>query len=325
MIGRYHPHGDAAVYDTIVRMAQDFSMRYPLVDGQGNFGSVDGDPPAAMRYTEIRLARSWPHEMLRDIDKDTVDFAPNYDDSEAEPLVLPAAFPNLLVNGSAGIAVGMATNIPPHNLSEVVDGDQAAGRAIPTSSLARADGDHPRPRLPHRAASSTASPGIQRGLRHRPRAGSIMRGRAAIEPHPTRKNREVIVVSELPYQVNKAHLIEEIADLVRDKRIEGISDIRDESDRDGMRVVIELKRDENADVVLNKLYKFTKLQTTFGVITLALVNGRPQLLPLKEMLRHFVDFRREVVVRRTTFELRRPRSGPTSWKGSRSPSTTWTR
>ncbi len=301
VIGRYHPHGDAAVYDTIVRLAQDFSMRHTLIDGQGNFGSVDGDPPAAMRYTEIRLERL-AQEMLRDIEKETVDFAPNYDGSELEPTLLPAAFPNLLVNGSAGIAVGMATNIPPHNLGEVVDAIKLLVEN-PDAGLDELMEKIPGPDFPtagliHGVAGIRQAYATGRGR-------IIMRGRAVIQPHPARKEREVIIVRELPYQVNKAQLIEEIAELVRDKKIEGISDIRDESDRDGLRMVIELKKGENAGVILNNLYKHTKLQSTFGIISLALVNGRPQVLPLKEMLRHFVDFRREVVVRRTSFDLRK--------------------
>ncbi len=301
VIGRYHPHGDAAVYDTIVRLAQDFSMRYPLIDGQGNFGSVDGDPAAAMRYTEIKLQKL-AHEMVRDIEKETVDFVPNYDGSESEPTVLPAAFPNLLVNGSAGIAVGMATNVPPHNLSEVIEAIKLVVEK-PDVELEALMTVLPGPDFPT-AGLIQGTLGIRQA--YATGRGRIrLRARTNIEPHPRQKDREVIVVEELPYQVNKAQLIEEIADLVRDKKIEGISDIRDESDRDGVRVVIELKRGENAQVILNKLYKFTKLQTTFGVINLALVNGRPQLLPVKDMLRHFVDFRREVVVRRTHFELRK--------------------
>ncbi len=301
VIGRYHPHGDAAVYDTIVRMAQDFSMRCPLVDGQGNFGSVDGDPPAAMRYTEIRLTKL-AHEILRDIEKETVEFAPNYDGSEEEPLILPAAYPNLLVNGSSGIAVGMTTNIPPHNLNEVVEAIKLLIER-PDAELVDLMKLIPGPDFPT-AGQIHGAAGIQQAyLTGRGRIR--MRGCATVEPHPRRKDREMIVITELPYQVNKAHLIEEIAHLARDKRIEGISDLRDESDRDGIRVVIELKARENADVVLNQLYKFTKLQSTFGVINLALVNGRPQQLPLKSMLRHFIDFRREVVVRRTAFELKK--------------------
>ncbi len=301
VIGRFHPHGDAAVYDTIVRLAQDFSMRYPLVDGQGNFGSVDGDPPAAMRYTEIRLQKL-ADEMLRDIDKETVDFADNYDGSEREPVVLPSAFPNLLVNGSSGIAVGMTTNVPPHNLREVVD---AIKRLVedPDIGLDELMQVLPGPDFPT-AGSVYGVSGIREAY-SRGRGRIKVRGRAVIEELASRKGRLAIVVRELPYQVNKAQLIEEIAGLVRDKKIEGISDIRDESDRDGIRVVIELKRDENPNVVLNKLYKFTKLEVTFGVINLAIVHGRPRLLSLKEMLRHFVDFRREVVVRRSMFELRK--------------------
>ncbi|HEX4825961.1 MAG TPA: DNA gyrase subunit A [Candidatus Polarisedimenticolaceae bacterium] len=301
VIGRFHPHGDQAVYDTIVRLAQDFSMRYTLVDGQGNFGSVDGDPPAAMRYTEIRLDKL-AHEMTRDIEKETVDFGSNYDDSETEPLVLPAAFPNLLVNGSAGIAVGMATNIPPHNLGEVIDAIKlyVADNDVQLPELMKVI---PGPDFPTAGFIYGVS-GI-RSAYETGRGRIIMRGRASIEELPHRKDRQAIIVTELPYQVNKALLIEEIASLVRDKRIEGISDIRDESDRDGIRMVLELKRDENPGVILNNLYKFTKLQSTFGVINLAIVHGRPQVLPLKEMLRHFVEFRREVVVRRTQYDLRK--------------------
>jgi DNA gyrase subunit A len=304
VIGRFHPHGDSAVYDTLVRMAQDFSMRYPLVDGQGNFGSVDGDPPAAMRYTEIRLERL-AHEMLGDIDKETVDFTPTYDGSEEEPTVLPAAIPNLLVNGSSGIAVGMATNIPPHNLGEVVEAIKLVVRD-PDVSLAELIKVLPGPDFPT-AGLIYGTAGIQEAYATG-RGRLVMRGRALIEPDSHRADRDVILIQELPYQVNKAMLIEEMAQLVRDKRIEGISDIRDESDRDGIRVVVELKRGENANVVLNNLYKFTKLQSTFGVINLALVNGRPQTLPLKEMLEHFVSFRREVIVRRTAFELRQAKA-----------------
>jgi len=301
VIGRYHPHGDSAVYDTIVRLAQDFSMRYPLVDGQGNFGSVDGDPPAAMRYTEIRLQRL-AHEILRDIEKETVDFVPNYDGSETEPMILPAAYPNLLVNGSAGIAVGMATNVPPHNLREVVEAIKLMV-ADPTIELTELMKVIPGPDFPT-AGYIYGTVGIQQAFATG-RGRIQLRGRAVIEDDPRRASRQVIVIRELPYQVNKAHLIVEMAGLVRDKRIEGISDIRDESDRDGIRVVLDVKRGENAHVILNKLYKFTKLQTTFGVISLALVNGRPQVLPIKDMLRHFITFRREVVVRRTSFELKK--------------------
>ena len=301
VIGKYHPHGDQAVYDTIVRLAQDFSMRYTLVDGQGNFGSVDGDPAAAMRYTEIRLDKL-AHEMVRDIEKETVDFGPNYDGAEEEPLVLPAAFPNLLVNGSSGIAVGMATNMPPHNLGEVVDVIKMLVED-PDVELSELMKVMPGPDFPT-AGFIYGISGI-RSAYETGRGRIVMRGRATIEEQTHRKDRQAIIITELPYQVNKTHLIEEIAALVRDKRIEGISDIRDESDRDGIRMVLELKRDENAGVILNNLYKFTKLQSTFGVINLAIVHGRPQVLPLKDLLRHFVDFRREVVVRRTQYDLRK--------------------
>ena len=301
VIGKYHPHGDQAVYDTIVRLAQDFSMRYTLVDGQGNFGSVDGDPAAAMRYTEIRLDKL-AHEMVRDIEKETVDFGPNYDGAEEEPLVLPAAFPNLLVNGSSGIAVGMATNMQPHNLGEVVDVIKMLVED-PDVELSELMKVMPGPDFPT-AGFIYGISGI-RSAYETGRGRIVMRGRATIEEQTHRKDRQAIIITELPYQVNKTHLIEEIAALVRDKRIEGISDIRDESDRDGIRMVLELKRDENAGVILNNLYKFTKLQSTFGVINLAIVHGRPQVLPLKDLLRHFVDFRREVVVRRTQYDLRK--------------------
>ena len=301
VIGRYHPHGDSAVYDTIVRLAQDFSMRYPLVDGQGNFGSVDGDRAAAMRYTEIKLEKI-ADEMLHDIEKETVDFVTNYDGSEEEPTVLPASIPNLLVNGSAGIAVGMATNVPPHNLTEVINAIKLIVEK-PDADLDELLAVLPGPDFPT-AALIYGMQGIRQA--YATGRGRIrLRARTSIEQHPRQKEREVIVIEELPYQVNKAQLIIDTAHLVRDKRIEGISDIRDESDRTGIRVVIELKRGEVAQVILNKLYKYTKMQTTFGVINLALVNGRPQLLPVKEMLRHFVNFRREVVVRRTHYDLRK--------------------
>jgi DNA gyrase subunit A len=301
VIGKYHPHGDQAVYDTIVRMAQDFSMRYMLIDGQGNFGSVDGDPPAAMRYTEVRLAKI-ANQMLGDIEKETVEFRANYDDSETEPLVLPAGIPNLLVNGSSGIAVGMATNIPPHNLREIIEAIKLIVHN-PEASLEELMELVPGPDFPT-AGFIYGTNGIREAYATG-RGRLVVRGRALIEPLPKRENRLAIVITELPYQVNKAQLIEDTARLVRDKRIEGIRDIRDESDRDGIRVVIELKRGENGDVILNNLYKHTKLQTTFGVIALAIVHGRPQVLPLKNMLRHFIDFRREVIVRRTQFDLRK--------------------
>jgi len=297
VLGKYHPHGDAAVYDTMVRMAQDFSMRYPLIDGQGNFGSIDGDAPAAMRYTEARLSRL-AEEMLRDIEKDTVDFVPNFDESLKEPTVLPSLLPNLLVNGTAGIAVGMATNIPPHNLSEVVDGLVAL---INDPSL------EDKKLLKYILAPDFPTAGIiygYEGVREAYLTGRgriVVRARANIET--TKGDRQNIIVTELPYQVNKANLIEKIAELVRDKKIEDIADIRDESDRDGLRIVIELKRDANAKVVLNNLYLHTQMQTTFGVIMLALVDGRPQILTLRQMMEHFLQHRNTVVVRRSKYEL----------------------
>ncbi len=301
VIGRFHPHGDSAVYDTIVRMAQDFSMRHPLIDGQGNFGSIDGDRAAAMRYTEVKLTRL-AHQMLGDIEKETVDFGSTYDGSEEEPLVLPAAFPNLLVNGAAGIAVGMATNIPPHNLGEICD---AIAYLVENPQCTWEDLIQivPGPDFPT-AGYIHGTMGIRQAY-STGRGRIKMRGKMDIEPHPSKKDQDIILITELPFQVNKAQLIEDIAHLVRDKRIEGIRDIRDESDRDGIRVVVEMKRGENASVILNQLYKFTKLESTFGVISLAIVHGRPQVLPIKQMLQHFVDFRREVIVRRTTFDLRK--------------------
>jgi DNA gyrase subunit A len=297
VLGKYHPHGDTAVYDTMVRMAQDFSMRYPLVDGQGNFGSVDGDSPAAMRYTEARLSRI-AEEMLRDLEKNTVDFVPNFDDTLKEPTVLPALFPNLLLNGSSGIAVGMATNIPPHNLNEVIDACIAYIKddKITSEKL-----------MKHILAPDFPTGGIIYGYEGvkeaylKGRGRILVRARATIET--TKGDRQRIIVSELPYTVNKAGLIEKIADLVNEKKVEDISDIRDESDRDGLRVVIELKRDANAEVVLNNLYKHTQMQTTFGVIMLALVEGRPQVLTLRDLVEKFVQHRNEVVVRRSQFEL----------------------
>jgi DNA gyrase subunit A len=308
VLGKYHPHGDQSVYDALVRMAQDWSLRYPLVDGQGNFGSVDGDPPAAMRYTEVRMERL-ASEMLADIDKDTVDFGPNFDDSEREPLVLPTRFPTLLVNGSGGIAVGMATNIPPHNLREVID---ATLRLIDHPELSAAElmlDDEASGRLGVKgpdfptAGFIYGTTGIRQAI-ETGRGRIVMRARATIEPIAHKNDREMIVVTELPYQVNKAELLKKIVELVREKRIEGISDMRDESDRDGMRMVIELKRDAAGQIVLNKLYQLTAMQSTFGVIQLAIVAGRPQVLNLKEMLEQFISHRREVVTRRTRFELR---------------------
>ena len=301
VMGKYHPHGDQAIYDAMVRMAQDFSMRLPLIDGQGNFGSMDGDPPAAMRYTEVRLTRA-AHEMLDDIERETVAFRANYDDSAHEPEVLPARIPNLLVNGAGGIAVGMATNVPPHNLGEVVDACLAMldDPDIPIDRLIEIV---PGPDFPTGAMILGRS-GI-RAAYHLGRGSVVMRGRTHVEQ--IRKNREAIVVTEIPYQVNKARMIEKIADLVREKRIEGISDLRDESDRNGVRVVIELRRDAMADIVLNQLFRYSPLQSTFGVNTLALDRGRPQLMDLRAMLRAFLDFRTEVIRRRTVFELRKAR------------------
>ncbi|NVN98960.1 MAG: DNA gyrase subunit A [Geobacteraceae bacterium] len=300
VIGKYHPHGDTAAYDTIVRMAQVFSLRYPMVDGQGNFGSVDGDSPAAMRYTEIRMSKL-AHEMLVDLDKETVDMGSNYDDSLQEPLVLPSKIPNLLVNGSSGIAVGMATNIPPHNLSEVVDGVIATidNPAITIDELMEFI---PGPDFPT-AGFIYGREGIISA--YRTGRGIIqMRARARVEKQK-KSERESIIVTEIPYQVNKSRLIEKIAELVREKKIEGISDLRDESDRDGMRIVIELKRDENPQVLLNQLYKHTAMQSSFGIIMLAIVSNRPKVLTLKETIRHFIDHRRDIVTRRTIFELKK--------------------
>ena len=300
VIGKYHPHGDTAVYDTIVRLVQDFSMRYPLVDGQGNFGSVDGDSAAAMRYTEVRMQRI-SEELLADLDMETVDFAPNYDGSMTEPTVMPARLPNLLVNGSSGIAVGMATNIPPHNLTEVIS---ALCHMVdnPDASIETLMEHITGPDFPT-GGFIVGDTGIKSA--YRTGRGIVrMRGRVSIEVHP-KTDRQSIIVTELPYQVNKARLIEKIADLVSVKKLEGISDLRDESDRDGMRIVIELKRGEIPEVVINKLYKFTDMQTSFGVNMVALVNGQPVLLDLKAALTHFLDHRREVVIRRTRFELKK--------------------
>ncbi len=305
VIGKYHPHGDMPVYDTIVRLAQDFSMRYPLVDGQGNFGSVDGDAAAAMRYTEIRMARL-TNEVLADIEKETVDFQPNYDESLAEPKVLPARIPNLLINGSDGIAVGMATKIPPHNITEIVDATLALlhNPSIEVPELAKivTGPDFPTGGFIYGRNEIKSSYETGRGvLQLRARAGIDRIGRGTQE-------RDAIVITEIPFQVNKARLIERIAELVNEKKLEGVSDLRDESDRTGMRIVVELKRDAVPQVVLNKLYKLTPMQTSFGVINLAIVNGQPRVLNLKEMLEAFIDFRREVVKRRTEYELRKARA-----------------
>ena len=300
VIGKYHPHGDTAVYDTIVRMAQDFSQRYPVVDGQGNFGSIDGDSAAAMRYTEIRMS-AITQELLHDLEKDTVRFDPNYDESLTEPSVLPASFPHLLANGASGIAVGMATNIPPHNLGEIID---AAIHLIANPECAIQDLIElvPGPDFPTSGIINGTS-GI-RSAYLKGRGIVKVRGRVNIEAME-KGDRERIVIQELPYQVNKARLVEKIAELVREKRLEGISDLRDESDREGIRVVLELKKGTIAQVVLNTLYKNTQLQDTFGIIMLALVNQQPKVLNLKEMLHHFVMFRKEVVTRRTEFDLKK--------------------
>ena len=300
VIGKYHPHGDSAVYDTIVRMAQDFSMRHPLIDGQGNFGSVDGDSAAAMRYTEIRMDKL-AHELLTDLDKETVDFGPNYDDSLEEPLVLPCKYPNLLVNGSEGIAVGMATKIPPHNLGEVIDG-LVALIDEPNIDMDDLIAKIPGPDFPT-AGFINGKEGIVEAYK-KGRGIIQMRARALVEID-RRSGREAIIITELPYQVNKARLIEKIAELVKNKKIEGISDLRDESDRDGMRVVIELKRDMIPGVVLNQLYKMTAMQSSFGIIMLAIVSGQPKILNLREVLDCFVDHRREIVTRRCIFELKK--------------------
>ncbi|MBI1912680.1 MAG: DNA gyrase subunit A [Deltaproteobacteria bacterium] len=300
VIGKYHPHGDTAVYDAITRMVQDFSLRYPLIDGQGNFGSVDGDPPAAMRYTEVRMAKL-AGALLQDIEKETVDFSPNYDESLKEPVVMPAAFPNLLVNGSSGIAVGMATNMPPHNLTEIIDAlifliKKPDASAMELMALV------PGPDFPTGGFING-----RKGIKDAYETGRgviQIRAKAAIEKNP-RTNRQAIVITEIPYMVNKARLIESIADLVRDKKIEGISDVRDESDREGMRIVVELKRDEVAEVILNNLYLQTQMKTSFGIINLAIVDGQPKVMPLQRLLKEFVKFRKEVVTRRIIYDLKK--------------------
>src|SRR5436190_247161 len=311
VMGNFHPHGDQSIYDTLVRMAQEFNMRYLLVDGQGNFGSVDGDPPAAMRYTEARL-EALADEMMADLDKETVDFVPNYDETTEEPTVLPAPFPNLLVNGSAGIAVGMATNVPPHNLREVIDG---CIWYIENTHLAAAEEPISRTEKLRQLIRLIPGPDFPTGGYIVGRAGAVqafttgrgsimMRARSLIETNK-KGDRTSIVFTEIPYQVNKAKLIERIADLVREKIIEGISDLRDESDREGMRIVIELKRGEMPEVILNNLYKHTPLQSSFGIIMLAIVGGRPKVLNLLELVESFIEFRRDVIRRRTEFELRK--------------------
>jgi DNA gyrase subunit A len=300
VIGKFHPHGDAAVYDTIVRLAQDFSMRYPLVDGQGNFGSVDGDPPAAMRYTEIRMQRL-AHEMLEDLEKETVDFAPNYDESLFEPTVLPAKIPSLLINGSAGIAVGMATNIPPHNLSEVIEAIKAL-IDNPEISVDELIEHVPGPDFPT-GGMIYGTEGI-RAAYQTGRGAVRIRARLLVEKDK-RTQRETLVITELPYQVNKAKLIEKIAELIRDKHIEGIQFVRDESDREGMRIALGLKKGQIAGVIINQLYKHTRLEISFGIIFLAVVNGRPDILNLKDILQYFVLHRKEIVIRRTRYDLKK--------------------
>jgi len=302
VIGKYHPHGEGAVYDSLVRLAQNFSMRYPLIDGQGNFGSVDGDPPAAMRYTEVRMSKI-AHSLLIDIDKDTVDFYPNYDETESQPSVLPTRLPNLLVNGGSGIAVGMATNIPPHNLNEVIDACLALMHdpELPIDALMEYV---PGPDFPTAAIISGRS-GIVEAYRTG-RGRVYVRARTGLETDD-KNGKQSIIIHELPYQVNKARLIEKIAELIKDKKIEGITGLRDESDKDGMRVVIELRRGEMAEVLLNNLYTQTQMQTVFGINMVALVDGQPRLLNLKEMLECFIRHRRQVVSRRSLFELRKSR------------------
>ncbi|HDY71063.1 MAG TPA: DNA topoisomerase 4 subunit A, partial [Nitrospirae bacterium] len=299
VLKKYHPHGDSAVYDALVRLSQDFNLRYPLIDGQGNFGSIDGDPAAAYRYTEARLAKI-AEELLRDIDKETVDFIANFDETTEEPLVLPSRVPNLLVNGSSGIAVGMATNIPPHNLSEVIDGllmlIERPDSSINDLMAFIKGPDFPTAGFIHGRGGINSAYNYGRGI-------IKVRARARIEQ--PQKGPEQIIINEMPYMVNKARLIEKIADLVRHKKIEGISEIRDESDRDGIRVVIELKRGEVAQVILNNLYKHTQMENSFGIILLALVGGQPRIMNLKRILTHFLQHRREVVLRRTKFELRK--------------------
>lgn len=302
IIGKYHPHGDTAAYDTLVRMAQDFSMRYPLIDGQGNFGSVDGDPPAAMRYTEIRMARL-ADELLADLDKDTVDFVPNYDGSLEEPVVLPARIPTLLLNGSSGIAVGLTTNIPPHNLTELIDGIieliHNPGLSVDDLMVFIKGPDFPTAGFINGREGIVSAYRTGRGIIR-------VRARAIIERN-ARNERESIVITELPYLVNKATLIEKISELVKEKKISGIADLRDESDREGMRIVIDLKRDEMSGIILNQLYKHTQMESTFGIIMLAIDRGQPQVMNLKEMLVKFIEFRKEIIIRRTMFELARAR------------------
>src|SRR5436309_2627973 len=301
VMGKYHPHGDSAIYDSVVRMAQEFSMRYRLVDGQGNFGSLDGDNPAAMRYTEVRLTKLAEEMIREDIDKETVDWGPNYDGSETEPLVLPARYPNLLVNGSAGIAVGMATNIPPHNLGEVVDGLMMLIEN-PDVSISELMAAIPGPDFPtagtiHGLAGIRSAYTTGRGIMQ-------IRAKAEFETHG-KTERQSIIVTEIPYQVNKKRLIERMAELVREKKLEGISDLRDESDRDGIRIVLDVKKGEQPEIILNALYKLTQMQITFGIILLAIADNQPKVMTLKELLLHFLNHRKTVVIRRTRYDLRK--------------------
>ncbi|HJT18198.1 MAG TPA: DNA gyrase subunit A, partial [Thermoanaerobaculia bacterium] len=301
VMGKYHPHGDSAIYDAVVRMAQEFSMRYPLVDGQGNFGSLDDDPPAAMRYTEVRLTRFAEELIGDDIEKETVDWIPNYDGTEREPSVLPAKFPNLLVNGSSGIAVGMATNIPPHNLAEVIDAClmmiENPKSTVPELMKVMPGPDFPTAGFIHGIDGIYQAYKTGRGIVQ-------MRARAIIETSK-KGDKQQIVVTEIPYMTNKARLLEKIAELVREKRVEGIADLRDESDREGIRIVIELKKSEVPEIVLNNLYRYTQMQSTFGIIFLAIVNNKPEVMDLPTMLKHFIEHRKEVVVRRTRYDLRK--------------------
>src|SRR5262245_60733345 len=301
VMGKYHPHGDSAIYDTVVRMAQDFAMRYPLVDGQGNFGSLDGDNPAAMRYTEVRLTKLAEEMIREDIDKETVDWGPNYDGSETEPLVLPARVPNLLVNGSSGIAVGMATNIPPHNLGEVVDAllllIENPDVTIPELMQVLPGPDFPTAGTIHGVLGIRSAYHTGRGIMQ-------VRAKAEIETH-AKGERQSIIVTEIPYQVNKKKLIERMAELVREKKLEGISDLRDESDREGIRIVLDVKRGEQPEIILNTLYKMTQMQIPFCIILLAIVDNQPKVMTLKELLYHFLNHRKTVIIRRTRYDLRK--------------------
>ena len=299
VMGNYHPHGDVAIYDTMVRMAQEFSFRIPLIDGQGNFGSIDGDPPAAMRYTEARLAKI-AEELIADIEKDTVDFVPNYDESRVEPVVLPVKFPHLLINGSSGIAVGMATNIPPHNISEVIDATiyliENRSREVKVEELLKIVQG---PDFPT-GGFIIGRDGIKKAYTEG-KGSVVMQAKAKIEE--TKKGKQQIIITEIPFMVNKSTLLENISDLVKLKKIEGITDLRDESDKEGIRIVIEIGRNDNAEIILNQLYKHTALRSNFGIIFLALVKGRPKILNIKEILENFIEYRKEVIIRRAKFEL----------------------